>query len=381
MFKWKTVLFIVFLVVSGWATMTYLSGKKTPPKQQNKGPDRRIVRVQSVQRQTLRPPIAAHGSIRPTQAYDLVSEVTGLTLAGDIPFLVGQQFQQGQTLLSIDDRQAKLTLETLKSDFLNALASVLPEIKYEVPQDSQEWLAYFQRCQKQSPMPELPETEHEKIALLLSRFGVNKLFFQIKNQEVILEKHRILAPFDGVLTATHLNPGAAVRPGSVMAHITSLNDMECALEVQVSDLPRMDREAPILVHWAGGAPPFPAQFLRQNSRVDESTRTVSIFAKPLLEDPQVLMEGAFITAEIPSLPIDQAVEVPLRLLRSENTLLVIEGDLLQERTVGIVQKTTTTAVIDRGLSDGDLLVMDVLQGIAPNTPVTVLPIDGDSSGN
>jgi hypothetical protein len=101
-----------------------------------------------------------------------------------VPFQPGQSFKRGDLLIKVDDRQMKLDLNSAKSDFLNALATVLPEIKVDFPDRYEIWQNYFNSCGFDKELASLPEVEDQKIKLYLTRFNVYKLYFTAQNLDV-----------------------------------------------------------------------------------------------------------------------------------------------------------------------------------------------------
>ncbi|PIE90516.1 MAG: hypothetical protein CR997_05345 [Acidobacteria bacterium] len=367
--KWKTIILVLFIVFFGFFVMNYLAGMKEAPKKKAAGSMKRLVRVMEIETRTLEPELVVHGMVRSTESIDVITEVSGTTAECDIRILPGSKFSKGDCLLVIDERQAYFRMQTLKSDYLNALATLLPEIKFEFPEVYPEWLSYFERCHSEKVLPDMPETDQTKIKLLLSRFGVSKLFYQIKNQEVDLEKHVITVPFDGVILESYLSPGAAVRAGTKVARIIDMSRIECELDIPSDQLEFINREGKIRVSSNTLDQPFEATFLRVGGEINPKTRTLAVFVKPVSRIDGNLLEGAFLSATLQFRPIANAVEIPIRLLRSSDSVYVVEDGILVERSVHVAQKTASQAIIDSGLKDGDLLVVDLLQGVAPGSSV------------
>jgi len=367
--KWKSILTVIGVLLAGWYTMHVLSNMKKAPKKNATLNQKRLVRVFPVKLGTVQPKFEVHGHIRASETLELTSEVSGISFSEGNLLLPGSRFEKGDVLLQVDDRQAVLELKTLLSDFQNALATLLPEIKFEFPSKYNFWLAYFEACHKERLLPPLPEVDETKIKLLMSRLGVSKLYFQIKKQEVLLEKYEIRAPFHGMVTRRIVTPGAAVRPGTALAEIMNLDTLECILDVPVDRLGGLDMSSPIILTSSAWPKPLQAQTSRLGGQVHEDTRTISLYAKPDAIPEAFQFDGTFVQAKLSGKPIQNAIEIPQRLLRESGKVFLVRDDKLVEIPVLIALKTDHTAVIASGLNEKDLLVVDVLQGIAPGTPV------------
>ena len=167
----------VLIVIAGFAAMRFLSSFKTAPEKKKPEPVVKIVETRIVELEDVPAEIVAYGRLASSQPVILYSEVDGTLQRGDLNFRPGQSFKKGNLLLKIDTRQITLDINTAKSDLLNALASVLPEIKLDFPEKFPVWQDYFNNCRFDKKIPELPAAANQKIKLYLSRFNVYKIYF------------------------------------------------------------------------------------------------------------------------------------------------------------------------------------------------------------
>jgi len=183
----------ILIVLVGFLIMvTLLSFKKDLPR---KEPvlSTKLVDTELVQKSKVSASITSYGRVASTQPIELYSESAGILMEGDVPFQPAQSFSKGDLILKIDDRQTILSLNSAKSDLLTALASVLPEIKLDFPEEYQIWQDYFNGCDFDKKLAPLPETDNPKIKMYLSRFNVYKLYFTASDLEIQLNKHYIYA--------------------------------------------------------------------------------------------------------------------------------------------------------------------------------------------
>merc|ERR1711879_331408 len=83
--------------------------------------------------------VTVYGRLNSSQPVILTAEVEGTLKKGDVLFRPAQKFSKGDLLIKIDDSQATLDVKSAKSDFLNSLAQVLPEIKIDFPDNYDLW--------------------------------------------------------------------------------------------------------------------------------------------------------------------------------------------------------------------------------------------------
>ena len=359
----KIVIPVVILVV-GFTAMRFLLSQRTdPPK---KPPVQQVKIVQSVVVSLSSVPatITAFGRLTSSQPVQLYSEVKGLLLEGNVTFNPGQSFKKGDLLLKIDDRQARLDLNGVKSDFLNALASVLPEIRIDFLQDFQIWQDYFDNTSFDGPLTELPEAGNQKIKLFLSRFNVYKLFFSARNLEISLEKHRIYAPFDGAIVSTNMRVGSTARDGVLLGDIINLESLEVEVPVPVQDIQWIDRAKSVVFSSTEIAGQWHGRIKRIGKSIDTRTQTVPIYFS-IDRARSELYEGVFLRAQIPGLDIPDAITLPQRVLYNDKYVYAVKDGRLDYRTIEIARKETDSVIVTGGIDAGDTLVVEVLQGVSP----------------
>lgn len=191
-----------------------------------------------------------------------------------------------------------------------------------------------------------------------------------------LERTAIMAPFSGVVGQKSVEFGAVLAPGSVVARVYSTDKLEIRLPVSLEDfgaLARDDEGAVVgAVTLSGliGTEKFhwPGVVVRTDGRIDSATlsATVIVRIEPAEENPPYLSHppvGMFLAADIPGRVVTGAVEVPRRALREGNRVLVVDaGNRVRERRVTVIRTLRKTALVSKGLKDGDDVVVTRMNG-------------------
>jgi membrane fusion protein, multidrug efflux system len=367
----------VLILGGGFVLMQVLAGMKEepprkPPSKMVKPVDAEIISLSSMPVE-----IEALGRVASSQPVQLMSEVSGLAEAGDVPFKPAQRFRRGQILLRIDDRQAELNLNSSKSDFLNALASVLPELKVDFPGEYETWQNYFDRCTFDSMMEELPVVANRNVKLLLTRAQVYKLFYTTRNLEITLEKHRIRAPFDGSIVSTALRAGSSARSGLPVGEIISLENMEIELPVPAAELQWLKNDAPVEIR-SGEKRIWTGRITRIGTSVDKRTQTVPVYVS--VPNAAGLIEGMYVHAHVPGRALDAAVRVPRRAVYDNQYVYLVHNGALLRRDVQIINSGAQSVIVSQGLTEGDTLVTELMQGVAPGMPVEARFSGGEAGG-
>jgi membrane fusion protein, multidrug efflux system len=195
---------------------------------------------------------------------------------------------------------------------------------------------------------------------------VYKLYYTTKNLEITLEKHRIRAPFDGSIVSTALRAGSSARSGSPVGEIISLENMEIELPVPAAELPWLKSESPVELR-SGESRMWTGRISRIGSSVDKRTQTVPVFVS--VPNAAGLIEGMYVTARVPGRALANAVRVPRRAVYDNEYVYLVHNGALLRREVNIINSGAQTVIVSDGLSDGDTLVTELMQGVAAGMPV------------
>ena len=378
--KVKTIVTPIGVLALGFIAMMVLFNLKSEPPKRTPQVRPRMVEAEIVRLQENRAQITALGRLASAQPLVLFSEVNGTMEDGDVPFKPATLFKKGDLLVRIDDRQARLDLNSMKSDFLNALAAVLPEIKLDFPDEYKKYQKYFDDCGFDCRLEPLPETDNQKIKLFLTRFNVYKLFYSVKNLEIRLEKHFFYAPFDGTIVSADLRVGSTVRVGSTMGQIINLENLEVEVPIPAVDLPWIDQSKAVFFSSSELPGEWRGIIKRIGKAIDERTQTIPVYLSIEDDRRSQLISGIFLRATIPGKIIPNSLQIPNRAIYNERFVYRIRDGKLDFREVEVARRESATVIITNGLENGDTLVTEVLQGVAAGMPAMVRLVES-AGGN
>lgn len=365
-----TLPFVILII--GFVVMRQLlqSKKETPKREQPARP--RLVNARVVELKDVRPHIEAFGTLRSAQTVSLTTEVSGSLLAGDVSFQAAQSFRKGDVLVRIDDRLVRMDLNTAKSDFMNAVASVLPELKMDYPSEYEEWQVFFDGCCFTDDFRPLPQTDNRKVRLLLSRFKVFTLYFAVRNLEIRLEKHAFIAPFNGSIISIHVQVGSNVGMGTPLGEIINLETMEVEIPVPAIDIQYIERSKSIRMTSSELAGEWRGSIDRIGKNIDTRTQAVQVFISINPSQTGQLFNGIFLKADIPAQTIKNAIIIPRKNIYEDQNVYLIKNGKLAYINVQIGFREADAMIVTGGLTTGDTLVTDVLQGVAPGMRAEVV---------
>ncbi len=370
--KRKIFIMLPFLIIgAGVALMQFFAGFKTPPEKTPPKTPAKAVSVRTVSLHDVTARIIAYGRLISSQPVILYSEVQGWLEEGSVPFLPGQTFERGDLLIKVDDRQISYNINAAKSDLLTALSKVLPEIRLDFPDQYRIWEQYFNRCTFQEKIPDIPEAANQKIKLYLSRFNVYKMYFSIRDLEVLHEKHFFYAPFAGSIRSADLRVGSNVRPGSKLGDIINLEKLEAEMPVPAEDVQWINPGKPVRLTSEELPGTWSGTLKRIGKTVDTRTQTVQLYIALDNAAESDLYDGVFMKGVIPGRTVHRAITVPREALYEQRYVYVVENNRLMYRPVTVVRREPEHVIVSEGLKNGDRLVVEMLQGVAPGMPARI----------
>jgi len=352
------VVLAVLLLVGGMVGFNLLQSRKEAPPVKTETPRIFYVDTFVAVNGTLPGMLDIDGQLVAYNKIDIFAEVSGTLRATSRPFKVGTAFERGALMIDIDDAEARLNLLSQKSNLLNAVTRMMPDLKIDYPESFGQWEQYLNGFDPESVLQPFPEPLSQQEKYFVASSNIQGSYYTIKSAEERLSKYKIYAPFSGVLTQVNINPGALVRAGQLLGVLMNPADYELEATVALSDLPYLKignrvslQSEDITGEWQG-------RIKRINDQVDANTQTVKVFVEVEGKD---LREGMYLKGQATAAPIEDAIAVPRALLINQNAVYIVENDQVKLRNVEVVRLTPETAIV-RGIPDGTVLLEQILPG-------------------
>jgi len=368
----KTVIVVLIFAILGgsFLLMWYFSELKETPAQQEIAEITRRVQIAEVNYSGISSQIMSTGRLGSMRYVDVISEVQGEILPGGVPLKKGQRFKNGDLLVRIYDKEMDFSLKAAKSRFLNGIANILPDFKYDFPDEYPLVKQFFDDIQIDQPLPDLPKIDSEKVRIFLASRNILNDYYTIKGTEIKLYKHWIYAQFDGTFTDVMLEVGSIANPGSRIARIISTERLELEVPVEVKDIPWIKVNQKVQIHSEDGSMQWDGIVNRVADFVDPNTQSVSVFVKVTPSANQAIYEGQYMKAYFNAKTISKAMEIPRRAVFNANEVFVVEEGVLKKSTINVIKVNQETLVFD-GLDEGVVLVVEPLAGATEGTKVEV----------
>lgn len=360
-------LIIILGLAYGLMRFLILQREEPPPKRVIEA--RRYVKVDPVKYSTIISPVTAPGRISSVVEVDLVAEASGKILKGDILLKKGAQFSRGDVLFTIYPDEAELALKAKKSQFLNVLAIMLPDISIDFPQHEEAFLKFFSSIYIDEPLPDFPRINDEKLRIFLAGKNVLSDYYDIRKDELQLSRHTFVAPFNGSLTEVYMEVGAYTNTGGRIAHAICTDELEIEVPLERFDASWVKIGDPVTLHSDKRSLNWKGHVVRKSQFVDENTQSQSVFVKVRNHIEPSLLAGEYLTASFPGHPVEQVMEIPRNVVFNTNEVFVVNDNRLQIKIINIIKVNTNTLIFN-GLPSGDSLVIQPLINVYEGTMVS-----------
>ncbi|MFV1885517.1 MAG: efflux RND transporter periplasmic adaptor subunit [Balneola sp.] len=293
------------------------------------------------------------GRVIPKDKLELFAEVTGTLSQGDKPFKAGTSFKKGEVLMKIDDREQKQVVLTQKSQFQSLLTQILADISIDFPKEYDAWNSYLSEMDIHKELSPLPASGNKTFNLFLTGRGVNASYFSIKQSEVRLSKYTIVAPYDGVLTQSLLDPGTLVRMNQKMGEFTNIRRYEIEASIKANDRFFIKTGDMVQVLLSGSmSMEIPAEVARINAQIDPSTQTILVY---LEVSGNGILSGQYITGSITGETFSEAQKISAKSLVRDNQVFLAKDSVATMFRVEVLANIRDSVIV-KGLSTGDLVI-------------------------
>jgi membrane fusion protein (multidrug efflux system) len=288
------------------------------------------------------PQIEAVGSLRAVRGADLSLEVSGVV--DSISFNSGDDVKEGVVLLKLRSEDDVAKLESLQA------TAVLNQLTYD-------------RDIKQFKIQAVSQA-----TLDIDKANLKNAQAQVAQQQAILDKKTLRAPFAGHLGIRAVDLGQYLSAGNAIVTLQALDPVYLDFFVPQQSVARIRIGAPVTVKIdAFKDKTFPGEISAINPKVDASSRNVQIRA--MLKNPDhKLLPGMYATVDIVTGSPENYITLPQTAITYNpygDTVYVVDDKGVDGKQQLVARQTFVTT----GLTRGDQVA--VLKGVkAGETVVT-----------
>ena len=330
---------------------------------------RPVVAAAKVTRGDLARELVFAAEFQPHFAVDLHARVAGFVRALDVD--IGDRVKAGQVL-------AELDIPLLKEDLARAHASLRrseadsqrARIAYEEVHLAFTRLQAVAQSQPKLVIPQDLDAANSKERAAAAAATAAQEQVQVAQSELdrLLAEEtdtRLVAPFDGMITELHANPGDLVQGGTspsgqakALVRLAQLDHLRLVFPVSVSHIGLIRTNDLLTIRLESGRK-IEGRIARFSHEVSMATRSMQVEADVANEDLS-LVPGMYASALLQTEQRHQVLTVPIDAVNRRQSLSVLTvgaDGLVAERTVQTGLETSAQTEILSGLKEGELVLL------------------------
>jgi len=363
--SWIKIASTAGVILIGFVVMFSLGSTEKHSKHREVSPEIRLVNTESVNFGDLVLEIEGNGIIQSQRTLNFVSEATGVVLFAKNDLKDGTFVGEGGTILEVDSREVENTLFTLRSGFMNSIAAVLPDIKIEDVESYDKWYNYFINLDIHKPTPELPEVANSQEKIKLSGRQVFSKYYAVKNQEILLSKYKIVAPFSGYLKSQGIIEGSFIAKGQQLFYLSDAKNVEIVVPLLVDEVNLINfSQAPTVKIYSDKNKDdiLYGKIYRKETNLNRNSQTLNVyvtFSNNSLNP--YFLPGNYISLKISGKKFYDVAQIPRYVIDNQQYVLIMEDGKLARQKVDIITIQGDVAIIKHTVSENMKIVTTILQ--------------------
>ena len=311
--------------------------------------NKRVLNVNAkiIKPQLLTDQIQISGSLMPDEEVDLSFETSGKIV--EINFDEGTTVKKGQLLAKVNDRQLQAQLQRLVAQL-------------KLAED---------RVFRQNALLERDAVSKEAYEQVKTELATLNADIDLVKANIAMTELR--APFDGVIGLRQVSVGSYASPTTIVAKLTKIIPLKIEFSVPERYASQVKKGTNLNFELEGKLSSFPAKVYATESRIDQSTRTLTVRALYANSNGAIL-PGRYASIQLKKEEIPNAIAIPSESIVPEmgkdKVFLYKSGKAEPvEITAGI--RTEAEVQVIKGLQMGDTIITSGTLQLRTGLPVTL----------
>ncbi|UCC74664.1 MAG: efflux RND transporter periplasmic adaptor subunit [Gemmatimonadota bacterium] len=353
------------ILLVGALAMNGLGSTQRQSNRREVTPEPRAVETERLAFGDLTLEVEGDGVVESERTLDIVSEASGKVLFAKDDLKDGTFVREGEVVLRMDSRDVENDLYALRSDFLNAVASVLPELQIDDARIYRRWFDYFNSLDIDRSVPELPEITNAQEKIKISTKNIIGKYYAVRNQEILLSKYAIRAPFDGYIGSNGVIEGSFVSTGQHLFTLTDPKNLMVTVPLLVEESQSLDfSTVPQVTIYAdeGSDETKTGRITRKEATIDRNSQTLNVYVTFANTDlnPNFL-PGSYVHVSIQGRTLRDVAPVPRHLLDPEAYVYTYVDGSLGRQQLEVVAYQGDLAVVKNSIPQETVIVTTILQ--------------------
>lgn len=352
----QIILFSVFIVLFGLIYLMLSRNKKDYKKDMKEGISTVYLPVREVNNEMRKLSLTSYGQITPNSEVIVSFEVQGKLEKGDLIMKPGSSFRKGQILYRINNEEAFYSLSARKSALSNIVLNALPDIEMDYPSERNKWTEFLAGLHPGKLLPELPRMSSSKERMFITSRNIITEYYNLKSQESRMEKYLFIAPFNGTVITTMLEPGSIANPGGQIAKIVKTGDFEVKVPIGMDDLEQYKNNSSADFTNAAGKLIAKGKIIRISNVINQQTQSADVYYSITALEGEKIYNSMFVNVSIHKEAEKETMTLP-RVAVKNNAVKLLVGSKIVNKEIMIVG-TKPDSVFVTGLENGQLAILE-----------------------
>ena len=356
---------VVGIVILGILIMSVLGSTEKESNKRDVEPEVRLVKTESVLFGDLVLEIEGNGTIESQKKLQVICQAPGEVMFAKNDLKDGTFVRKDELVLQIDSREVENRLYTLRAEFVNSVALILPEMKIEDDEVYQKWYEYFSKLDIHEPIPELPEISNAQEKTKLSTRGVYSKYYAVKNQEILLSDYTIVAPFTGYISSNEIIKGSYVSTGQQLLTLSDARNVEIAVPLLIDEINLIDFSSTPTVKIFTDKNKnkiLIGKIYRKETLLNRNSQTLSVYVS--FQNSKLnssFLPGNYVSVKIDGVKMNDVAKIPRYVVDNENHVYTMDDGKLARREVEVIAIQGDVAIIKNNVPDDMKIITTILQ--------------------
>ncbi len=368
----------LLILLIGFAVMRGLIASRTAPEKKEHINPGLLAEVLTVHPTDRTVSVNGTGTVQARRETSITPQVSGRVVEMAPNFLAGGIFREGDLLFRIEEVDYRLAVDRARA--------VLAQAEFDLAREEsnamvarEEW-EKINGSGKEAPNPLVlyePQLKRARANVVSAKAG-------LQQAELDVARTHIRAPFNCRVRTEEIDLGQVVRSGTPVGVLAGTDTAEIVVPLPFDDLywisvPRpggVQKGSPASMEVTTGNGPvlWQGHVVRSLGEVDSLGRMARVVVavedpyhlkeKPISGDPD-LEVGMFVQVTIEGKNLRSVISIPRTALRENGTVWVVDSEeKLRIRNVEVVRREREEVLIQKGLQEGERIVLTALQGAA-----------------
>jgi len=361
---WIKIVSTLGIVIVGFLVMSALGSTEKQSNKRDVPPELRLVETATINFDNITLEIKGNGIVQSKRDLNYISEASGVVLFAKNDFKDGTFVGEGERILRVDSREVENNLYTLRSEFMNSLAAVLPEIKIENTEAYDKWYKYFLTLDIHNTTPGLPEIKSSQEKIKLSGRNIFSKYYAVKNQEILLSKYDITSPFSGYIKSQGIITGSFVNRGQQLFTLSDAKNVEIAVPLLIDEINLIDFSInpKVQIYSDKGKDILEGRIFRKETSLNRNSQTLNVYVNSVNEELNpYFLPGNYVTLKIRGKQLSNVAKIPRYVVDNDSYVYTLEDGKLAKRKVDVIAIQKDVAIISNTIPEDMQIVTTILQ--------------------